>query len=226
MLWINLIMDILGAIAIGTEPYRKTDTVSSRISRSDKIVRVEMLRQVIVQSIYQIIVMMILMYFGGMMFFDESLNLVTTPLRDGNGNPTNRLVLNTICFHTFFLMNWFNTLNCRIVDVNEINVFKTILNNPYLWLIMGLEMFFQLLMIRAGSTTLGSALLGTAPMTAFMNLICWIFGIFSLVVNIGLKKIPVDKFKFAEKIDLESSNPNSFIDRYMNKADDMYNKAN
>ena len=46
MLWINLMMDILGAIAIGTEPYRKGDTctVSNRISRKDNIIRLEMLR--------------------------------------------------------------------------------------------------------------------------------------------------------------------------------------
>ena len=42
MLWVNLIMDALGAIAIGTEPYKKDSTVSSenrqtRLSRKDKI---------------------------------------------------------------------------------------------------------------------------------------------------------------------------------------------
>lgn len=46
MLWVNLIMDTLGAIAIGTEPYKKTDSRSSRISRKDKIVLKEMWRQV------------------------------------------------------------------------------------------------------------------------------------------------------------------------------------
>jgi Ca2+-transporting ATPase len=46
MLWVNLIMDTLGAIAIGTEPYKKTDSKSSRISRKDKIVLKEMWRQV------------------------------------------------------------------------------------------------------------------------------------------------------------------------------------
>jgi Ca2+-transporting ATPase len=46
MLWVNLIMDTLGAIAIGTEPYKKQDSKSSRISRKDKIVLKEMWRQV------------------------------------------------------------------------------------------------------------------------------------------------------------------------------------
>lgn len=62
---------------------------------------------------------------------------------------------------------------------------------------MGLEMFVQCMMIRAGSTTLGSALLGTGPLTPIMQLTCWLFGAFSLVVNVILKQIPLNNFKFA-----------------------------
>lgn len=49
MLWINLIMDTLGAIALGTEPYKKQDVIDknnrqTRISRKDKILLLEMWR--------------------------------------------------------------------------------------------------------------------------------------------------------------------------------------
>lgn len=49
MLWINLIMDTLGAIAIGTEPYKKQDEINknnrqTRISRKDKMLLLEMWR--------------------------------------------------------------------------------------------------------------------------------------------------------------------------------------
>lgn len=45
MLWVNLIMDTLGAIAIGTEPYREDSTAKSeRISRRDKMMLPEMWR--------------------------------------------------------------------------------------------------------------------------------------------------------------------------------------
>jgi magnesium-transporting ATPase (P-type) len=45
MLWVNLIMDTLGAIAIGTEPYREDSTSkSARISRKQKIMLPEMWR--------------------------------------------------------------------------------------------------------------------------------------------------------------------------------------
>ena len=66
MLWTNLIMDILGAIAIGTEPYIEGSSSkrTSRISRKDKIILPEMWRQVLVQAAFQLFIMLFLMYFG------------------------------------------------------------------------------------------------------------------------------------------------------------------
>ena len=52
MLWTNLIMDILGAIAIGTEPYKQEDTTMNRISRRDKILLAEIWRQVLIQALF------------------------------------------------------------------------------------------------------------------------------------------------------------------------------
>ena len=135
MLWVNLIMDVLGAIAIGTEPYKQDSDFrkSHRISRRDRIILPGMWRQVLVQSAYQILVMIIIMYFGGLMFFSDGFSLVYEPLRDENAMPTHRLVLDTILFHTFILMNLFNQINCRVVDDEEINVCKTLGNNPIFW---------------------------------------------------------------------------------------------
>ena len=49
-------MDILGAIAIGTEPYRyyqqNDANVQNRISRRDKIILPEVWRQVLIQAIF------------------------------------------------------------------------------------------------------------------------------------------------------------------------------
>jgi len=109
MLWANLIMDVLGAIALGTEKY-SSSSAFQRIGRGEpKMVVLDYSwRQILVQAIYQILVLVVLMYFGGMIFFDEPLNLVTAPKRDELLNPTPRLELDTIIFHTFILMSLFN----------------------------------------------------------------------------------------------------------------------
>ena len=113
LLWTNLIMDVLGAIALGTEPPSKSHS-GSRLSRRMKLFTPKMWRQILGQTVYQIIVMLTLMYFGSLMFFTKDFDLVTEPPRSKE-----RLTLNTIMFFTFILMNLFNTFNCRILDSSE-----------------------------------------------------------------------------------------------------------
>ena len=104
-------MDVLAAIALGTEPYsHSSNSQQSRISRKAKIMLPEMWRQILCHAAYQVFIMLILMYFGVFMFFDETFNIILTPLRKSDLTATNRLVLNTICFHTFILMNLFNQI--------------------------------------------------------------------------------------------------------------------
>ena len=70
-------------------------------------------------------------------------------------------------------------------------------------------------MINAGTSTLGSALLGTAPLSKGMQISCWILGALSWAVNVAFKKIPVEKFEIFKKlIDLESDDDNQdFVSR-------------
>jgi magnesium-transporting ATPase (P-type) len=165
LLWANLIMDILAAIAIGTEPFSKQEMVSFRISRKDKIILPSMWRTILGQALYQIIVLIVLTYFGEFIFFDQSFNLIYTPLRNEAGDPTNRMILDTIVFHTFILMNMFNQMNCRVVAEDQINVFVTLFTNPLFFIVGIFEIGIQTWMIQLGSSDLGSILVGTAPLT-------------------------------------------------------------
>lgn len=218
LLWVNLIMDTLAAIALGTEPYRKDEdqtTKQVRIRKSDKIIVPHIWRNILVQVAYQVFVMTILMYLGMFMFFDDTFHLIETPLRSEDGNPTQRMTLNTICFHTFVLMNMFNQINCRVVDPEETNVFKTLFNNIWFWIIFAFEVGLQQLMIDAGNEPLGSAILGTVGLTIPQHITCWILGALSLGVNVLAKKIPLEKFEFTVAIDLESENESEPINKLM-----------
>lgn len=123
-------------------------------------------RNVLTQSLYQSLVILILAYFGVFMFFDETFNLIASNLRDENGNPENIVVLDTIIFHTFVLMNLFNMINCRVITPEDnINIFSTLCNNLYFFIIFGIEMALQNWMIILAEQSLGSAMLGLAPLT-------------------------------------------------------------
>jgi len=174
LLWTNLIMDVLGAIAIGTEPptakknksLEEMSTKVTRVSRKDKIIQPYMWRNILSQVAYQLVVVFFLNYFGTYIFYTETYNIISTPLRDENDEPTSLMVNDTIIFNTFILMNLFNMINCRVIDDQDLNVFKTLFNNGLFWLIMLFEIAIQYYMVFiAPFSKLGSVLMGTAELT-------------------------------------------------------------
>jgi len=118
LLWINLIMDVLAAIAFSTENPHPTDIRKERINTNDNIITKPMMRSILSQSIYQLFVMVLMLYAGPIMF-KIPYNLYTTELREKVGDeevPTNRLIHQTLLFQIFVMMNMFNMINCRILD--------------------------------------------------------------------------------------------------------------
>ena len=184
-----------------------------------------MWRQIIGQAVYQLIVMLTLMYFGNMMFFDETWNLVDEPPLSQN-----RLTLNTIMFQTFILMNLFNQFNCRIVDTdtsieNKENIHPfniQLLHSPYFWMVTIFEFGVTYLMVDAGGSELGSALIGTYSLTTNQTIVCWVLGLLTFGVNAALKYVPMNFFEWLYfKIDLEDDD-NEFNQSFRNKFDNVH----
>lgn len=215
MLWCNLIMDVLGAIALGTEPYREGHT-GPRISRKDFIMSPELWRQIVLHSVYQILVMCILMFFGNSMFVDEPFNLITEPTISAS-----RKTVDTICFHVFVLMNLFNSINSRVVDPEEMNVFKTLFNNHIYWIIIAIEFgvqYFMLWLGEGGVDSLGSKITGTTKLTATQHIICLCLGLSVLLVNPLVKMVPREKFVWISmNVNLEEEDDQEGVNRIMKK---------
>jgi len=66
LLWMNLVMDVLAATALCTEPFvhKEDDDTLQRISRKEKLIKPVMWRNILPQALYQVCVMIILMYGG------------------------------------------------------------------------------------------------------------------------------------------------------------------
>ncbi|RDX68387.1 putative calcium-transporting ATPase 11, plasma membrane-type, partial [Mucuna pruriens] len=88
MLWVNMIMDTLGALALATEPPHDGLMKRPPIGRNAKFITRVMWRNIIGQSIYQIIVLLFLKFRG-----EQIIKL--------NGYHDSTLVLNTVIFNTF-----------------------------------------------------------------------------------------------------------------------------
>ena len=178
-------------------------------------------------AVYQILIMLVLIYFGGLMFFETSFNLVTEPLRNTNNQGTDRMKLNTIMFYTFILMNLFNQINCRSLDKDNINAFLHIHKNFVFIFVVLLEFIITFMMVRAGEVNLGSSIFGTAPLTTTCHIVCWVLGASVLAVNIVVKRIPLDLFaKFEQFANLETCNHDNAINNLFCRFEHHIKNAN
>lgn len=161
-------------------------------------------------ALVQIIIIVVLMFTGQMMFFEESFNVVTTQpfMKDeltGKMMQTNKMDLNTLCFNTFMLMNIFNMLNCR-VNTNELNIFSNLFNNMYFWLIVCFEFAVQVAFIWFTKNPTVAKLLFTTSQSLAMVITAWTIGAFVLPLRaLFTKAIPPEAFNFMDKLNLETN---------------------
>ncbi|KAG5413158.1 hypothetical protein IGI04_000725 [Brassica rapa subsp. trilocularis] len=114
LLWVNLIMDTLGALALATEP--PTDHLMDRdpVGRKEPLITNIMWRNLLVQAMYQVTVLLVLNFRGISILHLKS-------------NPNPERVKNTVIFNAFVICQIFNEFNARKPD--EINIFQGVLRN-------------------------------------------------------------------------------------------------
>jgi Ca2+-transporting ATPase len=217
MLWINLIMDIFGAIALCTEPW--ADGVKlPRVKRTSEIMNPSMWKLIIIQALYQIIVLVVLMFFyGAMAYGKDAPNLFTTPLRRlKDGVATNRLKMDTFIYHTFVLMSIFNQINCRNIDSNNMNPFANIQNHFGFIFIFCIEITVQQFMVLKGSDKLSvaSVLLGTGHISHIEQIVCYVLGLLVIPIGLAAKKIPDEAFSWTAAISLEDPEADDLVSQW------------
>ncbi|KAL2846169.1 hypothetical protein BJY01DRAFT_247343 [Aspergillus pseudoustus] len=137
LLWINLIMDTMAALALATDP--PTDAILDRPPqpKSAPLITMNMWKMIIGQSIFQLVVILV-MYFAG----DNILNYNTSI-------PSEKLQLDTIIFNVFVWMQIFNELNCRRLD-NRFNVFAGVHRNWFFLVINAIMIGLQIAIVFVG----------------------------------------------------------------------------
>lgn len=177
LLWVNLIMDTLGALALATEP--PTDHLMHRspVGRREPLVTNIMWRNLIIQALYQVAVLLVLNFRG-----TAILNLKN----DERGNA----VKNTLIFNGFVLCQIFNEFNARKPD--QINVFSGVTKNYLFMGIVGTTLILQIIIIQ---------FLGKFTSTVRLDWSLWVvsivIGIFSWPLAIVGKLIPVPQTPLA-----------------------------
>jgi len=123
LLWINMIMDTFAALALATDPA----AVALLNRRPDKktapLFSVNMYKQIMGQSIYQIATTLIFHFAG----------LKILGLKHSDNRFVNRdhdSIVQTLVFNAFVFAQIFNSVNCRRLD-QKLNIFEGLTKNWY-----------------------------------------------------------------------------------------------
>ncbi|XWS64693.1 hypothetical protein CRYUN_Cryun05aG0025200 [Craigia yunnanensis] len=127
LLWVNLIMDTFGALALATE--RPTNDLMKKppVGRSKPLISNIMWRNLIAQALYQVAILLTLQFRGKSIFgVDEK-------------------VKNTLIFNTFVLCQVFNEFNARKLEKK--NIFQGLHKSKLFLGIIGITIIFQVVMV-------------------------------------------------------------------------------
>jgi Ca2+-transporting ATPase len=123
LLWVNLIMDTLAALALATDPASPVLLNRKPDKKTDPLFTVDMLKQIFGQAVYQIAVILIFHYIGSRILGFHHVN-------DSSVQKHNDTIVQTLVFNAFVFAQIFNSFNCRRLDRN-LNVFEGVLKNWY-----------------------------------------------------------------------------------------------
>jgi len=170
LLWVNLIMDTLAALALGTEP-PTVDLLDRRpYDREGPLINKIMWRNMIGHFVMQLAILLILLFHGASMFDVE--------LKETEHY--------TIIFNTFVWFQIFNEFNARQVT-GDSNVYHDLFSNKTFWAVSVIIIFFQVLMVEAFTI-----FARTTHLTAHQWASCVGFGALSLPWGFVVRAFPVD----------------------------------
>jgi len=200
MLWINLVMDTLAALALATEPPSEELLLRKPINKNDYIITLTMIKHIVGQAIYQLAVLLIFVFVGDRFLFD---------LNGRQTQPNSILIFNGFTalgwneflqgyfgstytvhaaynFNVFMLMTFFNFINCRILD-DRLNIFKNIHKSTYLIVIVFVILSLQIIFLTFCGPAIRVAQWGLGP-ASWALCLAFAFGVW--VVRFFLALIP------------------------------------
>ena len=201
MLWVNLIMDSFASLALATED--PTDALLDRkpYSRDASILTPMMLLNIFSQSIFQVIVLTVIIFYGDYIFGVPS----DRDLEHFTWNNVNGYHF-TIFFNIFVYMQVFNSINARKLQKTEYNVFSGIMGNWLYLLIQTIILVGQVILV-----TFGGRDVRTHALSVTQHCHCLLIASMTLVWGFFVKLLPIDVSEKVEDDDDEKKKvPDTF----------------
>lgn len=169
MLWVNLIMDTMGALALGTEPPTPDLLNRKPYKRDASLISRPMWRNILIQSAYQLALLIFLLKNGASIFGCE----------DGSTHHF------TIIFNAFVFCQVFNEFNAREIG-DTFNPFSKLSTSP-----MFLAIIFFTVLAQWGIVEYGGEFTQTVPLSFQEWKITFLLGAMSIPIGFFMRQVPV-----------------------------------
>jgi P-type Ca2+ transporter type 2C len=171
MLWVNLIMDTMGALALGTEPPTLELLDRRPYKRDSSLISRPMWRNILIQATYQLLLLMFLLNKGPQMYNCE----------DGSSHHF------TIIFNAFVFCQVFNEFNAREIG-DVFDPFNKLGKSPMFLLVIGFTCLAQWLIVEFGGDFTQTTPLTFSEWRSTMG-----YGAMSIPMGFIMRMIPVSE---------------------------------
>ena len=180
VLWINLVMDTLAALALATEsptpklldrlPYGKNESLISNV----------IVRNLLVQLLFHLVVLLSVVFYGHKLF--------NIPIGSNLGQQVDSEIQFTMVFNIFVFMEMFNEINSRRIN-NEANVFENMGSNAMFYSIFIISLVMQVLLVQ-----FAGRVFNTHPLSLGQHIFCVLMGVLTLPLYQLVRTIPASWF--------------------------------
>ena len=213
LIYINLIMDIFGALALAST---RPSTATERYNMSSQVMTPAMYRQIFGISVFMIVIMMVIMFAGKSIFNLNYLTSTQTIDLDIFGFGKAKMEHFTLIWNTFVFLQIFNLINCRDVSSSGRNGFSGLHRNYLTIFIILMIIGIQFL---SCFTFLGRIFFEATYTGAREWMVCVVAASSVLLANALLKFVPESIFAKAQLNEKEPIGRNSvFLAAYEKNA--------
>merc|ERR1712137_681721 len=171
MLWVNLIMDTMGALALGTEPPTEELLDRPPYKRNSSLISLPMWRNILIQSTFQLILLVYLLNKGPILFNCE----------DGSSHHF------SIVFNAFVFCQIFNEFNAREIG-DVFDPIGALGNSPMFSLVIVFTVISQWVIIEYGGD-----FTQTYPLSTYEWLVTVGYGALSIPIGYLMRLFPVSE---------------------------------
>ncbi|KPI40995.1 Calcium-transporting ATPase 2 [Cyphellophora attinorum] len=170
LLWVNIIMDTFAALSLATDYPTRGVLQRKPEPRNQPIITVSMWKMIVVQTVYQMIVIFVIHYAGDKLWAANTEHQASQ--------------IQTTAFNTYIFMQLFNQTNCRTPD-SRLNIFEGIMRNPFFFFVQAVTVTGQTLIVIFGGNAFQ-----TARPTGSQWATSIVLGVLTLPLGVAVRCIP------------------------------------